>query len=246
MKPEIGLQLYSIRGKCEEDFENVLKMVSSAGYDGVEFYSFFDIEAGKMKQLLGKYNLKTMGTHTNKDVLANDLDGLIKYLDTIGGRLAALAIYDSEDTDGWLRLAENMDKWGGRLGREGIKFMYHNHAHEFVPKFDGEMAEDILLKNTSPENVSLELDCYWVTHAGLNPEEYLSKNISRVKAIHIKDMKDNIHKKMTEVGTGIINCGKLYDMAGQAGFDWVAIEQDEIFIDPFESIKISVNNLRKY
>lgn len=245
MKPEIGLQLYSLREKCAESFENVLKEVSRAGYDGVEFYSFFDINSKDMKELLKKYNLKAMGTHTNADILDNDLDGLIKYCNYLETEYISLGWYDAEKKDGWLRLCEKADKWGERMRRNGIHFMYHNHAHEFEPKFSGEMAEDIILKNTSSENVSLELDCYWVTHAGLDAAEYLTKNISRIKTIHIKDMSDRTEKKMTEVGTGIIDCRRLYDISAQAGFSWVAIEQDNIYIDPFESIRISISNLRK-
>ena len=246
MKPEIGLQLYSLREKCTENFENVLREVSLAGYDGVEFYSFFDINSKDMKELLKKYNLKAMGTHTNTDILNNDLDGLIKYCNYLEMESVGLGWYDAEDKDGWLRFCERAEKWGERMRGNGIHFMYHNHGHEFAPKFNGEFAEDIILKNTSPKNVSLELDCFWVTYAGLDPAEYLSKNISRIRTIHIKDMADKHEKKMTEVGTGIINCGQLYKIAAQSDFKWVAIEQDNIYIDPFESIRISINNLKEY
>jgi len=245
MKIDIGLQLYSLREKCDENFENVLKEVSNAGYDGIEFYSFFDIDANKMKQLLNNYSLKPMGTHTSIDLLKNNLDGLMRYSTTLGSEYVALGIYTSEDRDGWLRLSEVLEKSGEQLRRNGFKFMYHNHGHEFEPKFNGEMAEDIILNNTSPENVSLELDCYWVKYAGLKPEEYLKNNLKRIKTIHLKDMDKN-DKKMTEVGTGINNCGGLYNICREADFKWVVLEQDDIYIDPFESIKISIDNTRKF
>lgn len=245
MKPNIGLQLYSLREKCMENFENVLRKVSNAGYDGVEFYSFFDIEAGKMKQMLNSYNLKSMGTHTNIDILKNDLDGLLRYNTTLGSDYVTLGYYAAEDRDEWLRLSEILEKSGEKLRRNGFKCLYHNHGHEFEPKYNGEIAENIILSNTSPENVSLELDCYWVTCADTNPEEYLKKNLNRIKTIHLKDMDKN-EKKMTEVGTGKINCQRLYNICNEAGFNWVIIEQDDIYIDPFESIKISIDNVRKF
>jgi len=245
MKTNIGLQLYSLREKCGENFENVLKVLSNAGYDGVEFYSFFDIEANKMKQMLNNYSLKSMGTHTSIDVLKNDLDGLMRYSTTLESENVALAYYAAEDRDEWLRLGEILEKSGEKLRRNGINLMYHNHGHEFEPKFNGEMAENIILNNTSPENVSLELDCYWVKYADINPEEYLENNLNRIKTIHLKDMNKN-EKKMTEVGTGIINCSGLYNICREAGFKWVVIEQDEIYLDPFESIKISIDNVRKF
>jgi sugar phosphate isomerase/epimerase len=245
MKTNIGLQLYSLREKCNENFENVLKQLSNAGYDGVEFYSFYDIEASKMKQILKSYDLKSMGTHTNLDVLTKDLDGLIRYMTTLESQYVGLGWYDSENRDGWLRFCEIFEKTGEKLRQNGISLMYHNHGHEFDPKFNGEMAEDIILKNTSPENVSLELDCYWVRYANLDPEVYLKNNLSRIKTIHLKDMDKN-EKKMTEVGTGRNNCAGLYNICKDANFEWVLIEQDEIYIDPFESVKISIDNVRKF
>lgn len=242
----IGLQLYSLREKCGENFENVLKEVSKAGYDGVEFYSFFDIKSSDMKELLGKYNLQAMGTHTNTEILSNDIDGFIHYCRDIGCEYVAIAIYRADDRAGWLELCERMETWGEKFRRNGITFMYHNHDHEFKPVYDGEMAEDIILKNTSTENVSLELDCYWITHAGINPGDYLAKNLSRIKILHFKDMADLQEKKMTEVGTGIIDYGKLYETAARNDFKWVVVEQDAIYIDPFESIKISIDNIKNF
>lgn len=245
MGPKIGLQLYSLREKCSENFENVLKNLSDAGYDGVEFYTFYDIEAAKMKELLKSYGLKPMGTHTNMDILTNGLDDLIKYMTAIESRYVGLGYYNSEDRDGWLRFCEIFEKTGEKLRQNDITLMYHNHANEFEPKFDGDFAEDIILKNTSPKNVSLELDCYWVKYAGLDPAVYLKNNISRIKTIHLKDMSTD-DKKMTEVGTGINHCSELFGIAKNAGFEWVDIEQDNIYINPFESVKISINNVRKF
>lgn len=62
--------------------------------------------------------------------------------------------------------------------------------------------------------------------------------MNHAKTIHLKDMDEN--KKMTEVGNGIIDCPGLYNIC--AG---VIIEQDEIYIDKFESIKSSIINLKQ-
>jgi sugar phosphate isomerase/epimerase len=243
MKNNIGLQLYSLRDKCEENLEDVFKEVSNAGYDGVEFYSFYDIAAEEMKSSLKNYGLKSAGTHTSVDMLKNNLDDLIRYNYIIESQFVGLGYFTGESRDEWLRLCEILEKAGERLRENGLKLLYHNHAHEFTNKYDGLMAEEIILGNTSPENVSLELDCYWVTFAGLDPKEYLKNNMNRVKTIHLKDMDED--KKMTEVGNGIIDCPGLYNICSEAGLSWVIIEQDEINIDKFESIRISINNLKQ-
>ncbi|NLU51246.1 MAG: sugar phosphate isomerase/epimerase [Clostridiaceae bacterium] len=245
MKTNLGLQLFSLRQKCDENLENVFSALSRAGYDGVEFYSFYNIEAGEMRQLLNKYNLKAMGTHTGIEALTTGLDDLIRYCTEIGGKYVTLAYYNSDTKDGWLKLCEILDKAGKELRSNGLTLLYHNHAHEFELCFDGEMPEDIILNNTSSVNLSLELDIYWAQYAGIDPEKYFKDNLSRIRTVHLKDM-DKIEKKMTEVGTGRINCAGIYKLCKQSDFDWVILEQDEIYIDPFESVKISLDNVKRF
>lgn len=245
MKTDIGLQLFSLRQKCEENLEDVLSALSCIGYDGVEFYSFYDIEAREMKKLLDKYNLKAMGTHTGIEALTTGLDDLIRYCTAIGCQYVTLAYYNSDTRDGWLKLCEILNKTGEKLRNGGLTLMYHNHAHEFDPCFNGEMPEEMILKNTSPENLSLELDVYWAKYAGVDPGQFLKANLSRIGTIHLKDMDKN-ERKMTEVGTGRIDCKGLYRICQDAKSDWVIIEQDIIYIDPFESVKISFDNVRKF
>jgi sugar phosphate isomerase/epimerase len=244
MDINVGLQLYSLREKCAENLENVYKALSGAGYDGVELYTFYGMEAIRMKQLLDKYGLKPMGTHAGYDMLKNDLDGLIRYAEALGMEYVGLSYFKSDKKDDWLRMCEVMEKSGEKIRRNGFDFLYHNHNHELEPLSSGERPLDIILENTSAENVSLELDCYWVKYAGIEPKTFLKNNLSRIKTIHLKDMGKD--RKMTEVGTGIIDCKGIYNICRDAGFKWVVIEQDDIYMEPFESVKISVENVRKF
>ncbi|HBR33318.1 MAG TPA: sugar phosphate isomerase/epimerase, partial [Firmicutes bacterium] len=74
---------------------------------------------------------------------------------------------------------------------------------------------------------------------------YLKNNLGRVKTVHLKDMEKN-KRKMTEVGTGIIDYAGIYKICAEADFEWVIIEQDDIEIDPWQSIKISLENVKKF
>lgn len=245
MKTNIGLQLYSLRTNCDENLENVFKVLSNAGYDGVELYSFYNLTANKMKQMLNNYSLKPMGIHTNIDIIKNSLDDLIKYCMEIESKYVTLAYYNSDSEQGWLKLCETLEKAGERLLSNGLNLLYHNHEHEFKPFENGEMPVDIILKNTSSKHLNLELDCYWAKYVDIEPEIYLDQNLNRIKAVHLKDMDKN-DKKMTEVGTGIINLAGIFKICQNAGFDWVIIEQDNIYIDPFDSVKISLDNVRRF
>lgn len=245
METKIGLQLYSLRQQCNENLERVFAALSNTGYDGVEFHSFYDLAANDLKKLLDKYCLKPIGTHTGLEGLQTSLDDLIRYSTTIGSKDVTLAYYNSDHRDDWLRLCAVLESVGEKLRGYGLNLLYHNHAHEFIANLDGERPIDLILKLTSPQNLSLELDCYWVKYAGMDPEHYLKNNLGRVKTVHLKDMEKN-KRKMTEVGTGIIDYAGIYKICAEADFEWVIIEQDDIEIDPWQSIKISLENVKKF
>ncbi len=78
---------------------------------------------------------------------------------------------------------------GAIANAAGLKFGYHNHAHEFN-KQDGYVIENYLLEHTDPEKVMFELDVYWASKGGVNPSAYIQKYAGRFPLLHIKD--DNV------------------------------------------------------
>lgn len=77
---------------------------------------------------------------------------------------------------------------GAMCRKKGMKFCFHNHWLEFGRLTDtGESFYDILLKNTDPELVFLELDVYWATTAGADPVKIMRENPRRILTLHIKD-----------------------------------------------------------
>jgi sugar phosphate isomerase/epimerase len=49
---------------------------------------------------------------------------------------------------------------------------------------------------------------------------------------------------MAEVGEGNLNWPAILQACREAGVEWYAVEQDECQRDPFESLKISYDNLK--
>ena len=45
----------------------------------------------------------------------------------------------------------------------GLKYGYHNHAHEFQKVEDKELMLDYMLQHTNPEYVFFQMDVYWIT-----------------------------------------------------------------------------------
>ena len=72
----------------------------------------------------------------------------------------------------------------------------------------------------------------------------------RMPVVHLKDMAISDNRKhdgkqmMVEIGEGNLNCSAILQACQEAEVEWYAIEQDICQRDPFESLKISYENLR--
>jgi sugar phosphate isomerase/epimerase len=135
----------------------------------------------------------------------------------------------------------------------GMGLGFHNHDYEFA-QLNGTTGLDILLKQTNPEFVSFELDCYWVAQAGHNPLQQLRQMGKRVRLLHLKDRKPGFpysndmtasSAHFTEVGSGTLNWREIIDEAEKLKVEYYFVEQDKTDGPPLESIRTSYNYLRK-
>ena len=74
------------------------------------------------------------------------------------------------------------------MAKHGIKFFYHTHGYEFLPHGDGTLF-DLLMAETKPEYVRIEMDVFWIVHPGQDPVKFLEKYGKRIDLMHVKDMK---------------------------------------------------------
>ena len=65
--------------------------------------------------------------------------------------------------------------------------------------------------------------------------------------MHVKDLTITTERehKMCEVGSGNLNWPAILDACKDAGVQWYLIERDRGDLDPFDSLKISLENLNK-
>ena len=76
-----GVQLYSLRETAGRDgAEEVLRRVSEAGYDGVEFAGFYGKTPEEMKALLEKYQLVGISAHIRPEAIEESLP----FIDALG------------------------------------------------------------------------------------------------------------------------------------------------------------------
>ena len=111
---------------------------------------------------------------------------------------------------------------------------------------DGQLPYDLLLKETDPKLVKMELDLYWATHAGIDPLELFRKNPGRFPLVHLKDMAKTEKREFAELGTGSIDFQRILDARKLAGIEHYFVEQDAVTKGtPLEAIATSFQNVQK-
>ena len=118
---------------------------------------------------------------------------------------------------------------------------YHNQDYDFAD-IDGLRGYDILLEETDPEVVKLEMDLYWITKGGGDPLAYFAKYPGRFHLLHLKDMaKDG---SMVSVGTGTLDWKAILSASGKAGVRHYFAELDDP-VNPISFARASYDFLRE-
>ena len=101
-------------------------------------------------------------------------------------------------------MAPKLNTIGEQVAAAGLGFAYHNHGFEFEDH-GGENGFDIIIKETDPALVKLQIDMYWVMHSSKQtPKELIAAQPGRFVMWHIKDM-DKVSRDYTELGNGSID-----------------------------------------
>lgn len=247
----VGLQLYTVRDETAKDFAGAVRRVAALGYAGVELAGTGGLSATAMRDLLAETGLALVGSHVPLTDFETNLDGVIAYYAGVGAPRVGVPYLPNErqNPDGFHALAALMNDVGARLRQAGIGLYYHNHAFEFIDH-GGVTGMDILLRETDPELVTIELDVYWVKHAGLDPAAFIREHAGRFPIVHLKDMTAEGSEGHTfaEVGEGVIDFDAIFAAAEAApgGVAWYVVEQDRCARPSFDSARISLENLRRW
>ena len=241
---KVGLQLYTVRDKMKEDFEGTLARVAQIGYKEVEFAGYSNHTPADVKAILDRHGLSAPSTH----IALGDMDEWKKALDTakaIGHDYIVVPWIPEEKRktlDDWKSVAAVFNQAAQMAKDAGLQFAYHNHEFEF-PKVEGQIPYDVLLQNTDPKLVQLEIDLYWITKGGQDPLSYFARWPGRVPLVHVKDSAGAPEHKMADVGQGKIDWKRIFAKRDQAGIKHAFVEHDQP-PQPFEDIAASYNYLK--
>jgi sugar phosphate isomerase/epimerase len=244
-RDQISLQLYTVREETARDMPGTLRRISDIGYPAVEFAGYGNLTPQDLKTILDDLNLRTSGVHVPLDSLETNPAKVIADMQALDCAHAVLPSAPPErrtDEASVARLADDLNHWGELFRREGVTLSYHNHDFEFAP-LGGSTMWDVLVRDTDPELVGLELDLYWIKYAGTDPETVLRDVGDRVSLVHLKDMASDDTLSDLPVGVGTLPWNDLLQVADEAGVEWFIAEQDNPR-DALEDVKTSLQHLR--
>jgi sugar phosphate isomerase/epimerase len=234
----LGLQLYSLRADFTKNVPTALEKVKEFGFKYVELAGTYNMEPAKFKELLDKNGFVPISGHFPFDRLKSDPAGVAKDAKALGLKYAGCAWithegdFDEKEAREAIRV---FNKAGEELAKENIKFFYHVHGYEWAKHESGTLM-DLLVKETNPQNVSFEMDVFWVVYPGQDPVEQLKKYGKRWELMHLKDMKKSLKTGVqtgkadvtndVALGTGQMNWLAILKTAEEIGVKWYFIEDE--------------------
>jgi sugar phosphate isomerase/epimerase len=249
---KVAAQLYTLRDvmKTPEQIDQGFKRLASDGWKAVQASGIGPIEPVELKALADKYGLDICATHVSFERLSGDLDGLLREHEILNCRYIGLGGLPREfagTAEGFRKFAGLITPVAKRIRDAGRVFVYHNHHFELI-RFGKLTGLEILLEECG-EAVQFEPDTYWLQAGGGDVIQWLGRMAGRIDVVHFKDMVYDAGEgqaAMAEVGEGNLNWPGIINACAAGGVRWHIVEQDVCRRDPFDSLKISFENLRAY
>ena len=263
---KMGLQLYTIHNDMEMDTRGTLKTVKASGFEDFEVFGF-DAEKGtiygqkpsEFKKLLEDLQLTASSGHFGFAPHLGGTDAeMTRFVDQCIKAAKAMDLKyitwptlapEQRNLENFMLLAHKLNGIGEQITSAGLGFAFHNNGFEFQ-KHAGTTLYELILKETDPQLVKLQLDMYWAIHSGIPPKELVKKQPGRFVMWHIKDM-DKITRDYTELGNGSINYPDILPDPKESGLEFYYLEQGGNFAhSPMQSVAQSAayfkKNLQRY
>lgn len=257
----------------ENTFEQCISEMALAGFTGSEVgnkYPKDPVVLNKALRLRGMTICNAwFSTYLTTKPLSETVDAFIPFRDflyDVGARVIGVAeqghsiqgntelsvlgskpFFTDEE---WESLAFGLNILGQLAQEKGMVLAYHHHMGTGVQT----MAEiDRLMDTTNPEYVNLLFDTGHLAFSDVDPETVLNKYFSRIKHVHLKDIREDVLERVkqegwsflravkegvfTIPGDGFINFDPLFRILAEKNYSgWFVVEaeQDPAKANPLE------------
>jgi len=249
-KGVVGAQLYTVRDFCKTlpDLTESAKKVADMGYTSVQLSGIGEIDPKEIAKVMQDNGLTVAATHKGWDGFLNELDALIEEHKIYDCKHLAIGGLPGEyrSVEGVKRFIDELGPVAEKLAAEGMDFSYHNHNQELV-RYGDRTWLAMVYEDSDPAVLKAEIDTYWIQAGGGDPVAWVKKCAGREPLLHLKDMciMPDREQRFAEIGEGNLNWPEILKAADEGGVEFYLVEQDKCYdLDPFESLKISYDNLK--
>ncbi len=255
MATRIGLQTFTVRRylKSPAAIDGAFARLAEIGLAHVEL-AYVKLQPAYIDALeqAGKCHGISFGSSQIKfAVLDKQRDWMVRLHQQLDCPMTAVSVLPWKAIKGskndLLAFTEQLESLGQWYRERGIQLCFHHHDYEFR-RYGDQPGIDLILQNTSPETIGLELDTYWVQRGGRNPHEMIRDLGGRVKVVHLRDYSVrprliDMQTTDTELGAGNLDLGRIIDACCAQQVNLLAIEQSTR--TPYDSVTRSVEHLRQ-
>lgn len=227
----ISIQLYTLRHfmTSEDNIKLMLDQLAGFGYERVERAGLYAYTAAQLKSELDARGIWASSSHEGISADAAALNKKLDDANTFRQKYIVVPYLNSGDKSDWQQWAEQMNTEAATARGRGLRYGYHNHAHEFtIDLGGGETPWDVLTSELDPGLVHLEVDLYWAYAGGVDsgaadPLQFAIDVIrsapQEVRQYHVKDrhgpdatvLYDQQPGDMADLGLGVIDFSAIFD-----------------------------------
>ena len=251
MIEKLGVQLYTIRDflQTEDDVKKSFEKLREIGYKEIQTAGMYPFISPKNFAQIAKDNeLQVVGTHVPIAEIEDNTEEIIEMHNTYGTvniGIGGMPFENEITLEVVNSFISRFNICAEKISKRGFKLTYHNHDFEFL-KHDGKCVMDRLIEGFDKKNISFVIDTYWLQAGGVSILEYMNKCAGRIDILHLKDYMVRFASTptYTEIGNGTINFKDVIATAEKIGVKHYVVEQDVCPGNPFDSLKISYDNLK--
>lgn len=231
----ISIQLYTLRsaaaapgsGTAAIGHPAVLEALARYGYSRVELAGLYGETPASMRARLDALGLRATSSHDGISADTGAAHAKFQGAVTLGQRYVNVPYLASTALADWQRWADQMNAEAAIARKYGLRYGYHNHAHEFTTDLGGGLTPwEVLMDRLDPRLVHLEVDLYWAFTGGVNTghttaesalqfaKDVIDEAPLQVRQYHVKDRTSMgtapAEADMCDLGVGVIDFASLF------------------------------------
>lgn len=240
----LSVQLYSLRSM--ESLDEQLRLVRANGLSHVEATSSCYGDIKQFRALLDRHGLIAPSGHVGIEVVRGSGAQAVDLCGETGIGLLVLWGFPEAETPtteaGWARAGTELGAIAQRLGKDGLRFAFHNHDWELQSFGDGRVALDVLFDAARGTSLEWQPDLAWLVRGKADVAALLERHRSRITTCHVKDLAarpTGEEEGWADLGHGTLPWDFWWPKMKSHGARWMVLEHDSPS-DPARFLRRSV------